>query len=79
MYINAVANSVILQLYFQHDFHYFDVEYPSWHMYTRNIFQFLREGSVSANTFLCFIKKLFGDQVLAYLAVIMGPDDGYIS
>jgi hypothetical protein len=32
--------------------------------------QFLREDSVTTNTFLCFIKKLFGDQVSAYIAII---------
>jgi hypothetical protein len=35
----------------------FDVEHPSWRVYTRYIFQFLREESVTSNTFLWFIKN----------------------
>jgi hypothetical protein len=34
-----------------------DVEYPSWRVYTGSIFQFLREESVTTNTFLCFVKN----------------------
>jgi hypothetical protein len=33
------------------------LEHPSWRVYTRHIFQFLREESVTTNTFLCFIKN----------------------
>jgi hypothetical protein len=35
----------------------FYAEHTSWRVYTRYIFRFLTEESVTANTFLCFTKN----------------------
>jgi hypothetical protein len=37
-------------------FNFYD-EQHNWLVYTRNIFQFLREEAVTTSIFLCFIKK----------------------
>jgi hypothetical protein len=42
----------------------FDVEYPSWRVCTRYIFQFITEESVTTNTFLCFIKNYLATRFL---------------
>jgi hypothetical protein len=48
----------------------FDVEHPIWCVYTRYIFQFLREEIGQNQRFSLLYQKLLSDQVSAYIAEI---------
>jgi hypothetical protein len=48
----------------------FDVEHPSWRVYTRYIFQFLREEISHDQHFSLLYSESLSDQVSAYVAVI---------